>query len=701
MATFLLEIRTEEIPANALPGARQQLRQGFDRQLTAAGFSGFVTRALSTSRRLVTIVENLPVRQPDRQEEVTGPPCKVAFAADGTPTRAAEGFARKVGVPVDQLAVVTTAKGEYLGASVVHEGQATTDILAAAVPKVVTTLRFPKMMRWGLGQHLFVRPVHSVVALLDEQIVPLTLFDVASGRETVGHRVHSPAPLAIAQAETYLAELEARSVLVDHMVRSQKLSEQAASLAAEKGCRVHPDPTLAAEHVELVEFPGLVRGEINRHFLELPREVVITTLRHHQKCLILEKNATDQAEQAELTPFFLAVIDRGDDPEGLICQGNQWVIRARLADAGFFFAEDSKTNLDQLVPGLARLDFHRRLGSLAAKTDRIGELAAFLATAAGVTIDPAQIRQTAPLVKADLLTNMVGEFPELQGVMGGHYLRLEGAEEAVWTAVRDHYRPVGFEGEIPASPLGCLLGAADRLDTLAGLFLAGEIPSGSRDPFGLRRAAQGLVRIIAEAGWDLDLAAATRRAVELLAPTLEGDPEKAIVALDGFIADRVRRYLSDLIAVAGDTAEAVMAADRNHLPELIERARALDKVRSRSEFRALALAFKRVRNITDGLPDAGVAEHLLAEPEELELHRAAQVFHDELTRLLPARRLSDAFVAMGQLAEVLDLFFVKVLVMADDEQIRNNRIALLKFLGRDFLKLADLSRLQVEGGDQQ
>jgi glycyl-tRNA synthetase beta chain len=344
------------------------------------------------------------------------------------------------------------------------------------------------------------------------------------------------------------------------------------------------------------------------------------------------------------------------------------------------------------------VEFHRKLGSVADKADRVARLAKALAGAAGLGLDPGEIRRVAPLVKADLVTNMVGEFPELQGVMGGHYLRLDGEPEAVWTAAWDHYRPAGFQDAVPRSDLGKVLAAADRLDTLAGLFTVGEIPSGSRDPFALRRAAQSLVRIVMEAGWLVDLEPLVERAVELAAAAAGGAEGEPLPALLGFLGDRVRRYLVEAGGVAGDTADAVMATRWTVPPLALARARALEAVRAEDAFRSLALAFKRVRNITADQEDAGLDAALLAEPAERDLHEAWAAFHARLDELEPRRAYDEAFAEMGKIAEVLDRFFIEVLVMAEDPAVRANRIALLKALGRDFLRLADLSKLQVEGG---
>jgi glycyl-tRNA synthetase beta chain len=577
---------------------------------------------------------------------------------------------------------------------VLHPGRPTAEILAELVAAVITALRFPKIMRWGRGDHLFVRPVHGVVALLDDDVVPLSLFGVPSGRSTEGHRVHAPEVFDLTTTASYHAEMTARQVMVDPGERRRAFLAAADRLVAEVGCRVHPDDELVAEHVELVEHPGLLVGAFDEAFLELPQEVVVTTLRHHQKCLILER------PDGSLAPYFLAVVDRRDDPEGLVRQGNEWVIGARLADARFFFDEDRKRPLAELVPGLARLEFHRRLGSVADKATRVGALAASLARWVGSELDGDELERVAGLVKADLLTNMVVEFTELQGIMGGHYLRLAGEPEGVWTAARDHYTPQGLDGAVPSSEIGRLLGAADRLDTLAGLFGVGELPSGSRDPHGLRRAAQALVKIVAETGWDLDLEDAIARAVELVADRTEGQPAEVAAVLSEFVADRVRRYLIDVVGVSFDTAEAVMAAGWSRLPELLARARALEAARTAEAFRWLALGFKRVRNITEGQPEGEVDAGMFQHDEETELHGHVAAFRQRLDECLAAGRFDDAFAAMGELADVLERFFVAVLVMAEDESIRGNRVALLADLGRQFMRLADLSRLQIEGGNE-
>jgi len=689
MADFLLEIRSEEIPANALPGTRRQLRKAAEKMLNEAGFLSSEVEVLSTSRRLALLIHHLPLSQDDRVEEMMGPPFKVAFDKDGKPTRAAEGFAAKAGIPVEEIRRVKTDRGEYLAATVTHLGRSSTEILGQSIPLILAGLKFPKTMRWGLGNIVFVRPVHGVLALLDEDIVPMELLGIKAGRRTTGHRVHSPEEFEIAHARDYISTMEAHHVLVRPENRKTLLEGRAIRLAEDAGCSVHDDPKLVSQHVELVEFPGLILGEIEEKYLELPPEVVVSTLRYHQKCLILE----DQDHR--LQPYFLAVIDRRDDPEGLIRTGNEWVIGARLADARFFFEEDLKKGMDALLPGLEKVEWHRTLGSLEDKAQRMAQTAEFIAGRLELKPGVEEIHRTARLVKADLLSNMVNEFPELQGIMGGHYLRMEEASEEIWTAARDHYVPVGFEGEIPSSDLGCILGLADRMDSIAGLFAVGEKPTGSRDPLGLRRAAQACVKILAESGWALPLNEFWNFSLELVRDYAKGDDVEA--QLSQFFADRVRRFLTDIEGLSGDTTDAVMAAGWHILPECIARARALEEIRNRDDFRKLVLAFKRVHNITEGQIGSEIDPNLFENSAEHELFEATTAFRANLKEFLPAHRIGEAFDAMLPIAEHLENFFVDVLVMAEDPAIRANRIALLKDLGREFMALADLSKLQIEG----
>jgi glycyl-tRNA synthetase beta chain len=685
---FLLEILCEEIPANALAAAREQLVARFGAELAEAGLAGCVVQALSTVRRLIVHADGLPERQADREEEVTGPPVKAAFTQDGSPLPAAVGFAKAHGVTVDELRVVKGAKGEVIAATRRIAGRPTPELLAEIVPRVVAALHFPKRMRWGAGEAEFVRPVHGVVALFGakrlDTVVPLTLFGVAAGSATIGHRVIAPGAIDLAGTtglDAYRITLARAGVFLDSNERYARLEKLIAALAQEVGCEVRPDPALLAELVELVEYPGAVRGAIDARFLELPEEVLITTLRHHQKTLVLVRDGA-------VAPYFIAVSDRADDPEGLVRQGNEWVCGARLADAAFFFAHDRQTPLAERAAGLDRLTFHQSLGSFANKSDAIDRLAASPPFDALDLPGAADLRRAIILAKADLTTALVAEFSELQGVIGGIYARLDGEPDVVWQAVYDQYQPAGVEGPVPRSAVGAALGVADRLDTLAGMFAIGEVPTGSKDPFALRRAALAVVKICAEAPFALYLPAAIGEALEVR----HGTPA-TLSALGEFVRERERFYLTGVAGISGEAAEAALGARWGVVPDDVARARALDTVRQEPAFAQLAVAFKRVRNILAKNPAGAGATAELAEPAERALDALVADIEMRTDAAAAAGNYPAAFNHLAALAAPLDRFFTDVLVMCEDEALRRARLALLARIEALFLRLADLSRL--------
>ncbi len=692
---FLLEVLCEEIPANALAPARQQLAERFAALLAGAGIEGATVRVFSTVRRLVVSLAGLPARLPDRVETVNGPPARVAFAPDGSPTQAALGFARGQGVEVGELRVIEGPKGAVVAVTRTVAGRPTVALLAEGVPPLLASLHFPKTMRWGGGEYTFVRPVHRVVALFGEtslaEAVPFELFGVASGTVTVGHRVVAPEEIdlrGVAGLEGYLARLAEAGVVVDQEGRRARLAAAIEALAAEVGCQVRPDPPLVAEHVELVEYPGVVRGVLAERFLALPEEVLVTALRHHQKCLVLERDG-------RVAPFFLAVADRPDDPEGHVVRGNEWVAGARLADAEFFFQQDRRRRLAEHASGLERLVFHQKAGSFAQKTEVIGQLGEALARrqAEGLA-EP--VRRAARLAKADLVTAMVGEFPELQGVVGGIYARLDGEEEAVWQAIADQYRPAGLEGPVPRGMVGAILGVADRLDTLAALFAAGEVPTGSKDPFALRRAALAVVKICAET--PLERVAVPEAAAAAVALRAASDGEVLRTLLD-FLREREHYYLVTAAGVSPDVAAAVLGARWGVVADDVARAQALEGVREEPVFADLAQAFKRVRHMVAKAGAAGPAAGRtpLVEPAELALASALGALQEQVAGEAAAGRYREALRGLAGMAAPLDRFFTDVLVLCDDGDLRQARLALLRDVEALFLEIADLSCLAAGG----
>jgi glycyl-tRNA synthetase beta chain len=694
-AEFLLELLCEEIPANALPGVREQLRTGFEAELLEAGLVGAAVAAYSTVRRLIVQVAELPATQPDREEEVTGPPVKAAYTADGSPTPAAVGFAKGQGVAVDSLRVVKGPKGDVVAATKQLPGRPVPEVLAEVSSRVVRALHFPKTMRWGKGEHSFVRPVHNVLALFGVRTfttrVPVELLGISASSGTFGHRIVAPERIELLGSEgfgAYRAQLLKAGVEIGAAERRAILERKARALAVEVGCEVRPDPALLAELVELVEHPGVLRGAIAERFLQLPEEVLITTLRHHQKCLVLTR-------EGHVAPYFLAVCDRPDDPDALIQRGNEWVAGARLTDAAFFFAQDRKAPLASRSASLAKMLFHQKLGTFALKAEKVGRLAETIAATAGAKIDPKLLARACELAKADLVTAMVGEFPELQGVVGGIYARLDGEDEAVWQAVYDQYTPAGLDGALPRGLVGAAVGVADRLDTLAGLFAAGEIlPSGSKDPFALRRAALAVARICAEAPLACDLTAVARDAFAMR--TDGAGDETRLAALLDFLQERVRYYLTTVAAVKPETADAVISAHWGVMPQDVARARALEAVHSEEVFSSLAVAFKRVRNMVGKSGEGRFDVALLKEKAERELLAAVEKAEKEVQRAVGHADYVGGLRSLAKLAAPLDRFFTDVLVICEDEDLRAARLALLARVEKVFLRLADVSRLSAQ-----
>ncbi|MBZ5589991.1 MAG: glycine--tRNA ligase subunit beta [Acidobacteriia bacterium] len=693
-AEFLLELLCEEIPANALSGVREQLQTGFEAELREAGLAGVAVAAYSTVRRLIVHIADLPTAQPDREEEVTGPPVKAAYTSDGSPTPAAVGFAKGQGVAVDSLRVVKGPKGDVVAATKQLPGRPIPDVLAEISSRVVRGLHFPKTMRWGRGEHTFVRPVHNVMALFGARTfaarVPVELYGVSASSGTFGHRIAAPGRIELLKAAgfgAYRTRLLKAGVEIGPDERRVILEEKARALAVEVGCEVRPDPGLLAELVELVEQPGMLRGAIADRFLQLPEEVLITTLRHHQKCLVLTR-------AGHVAPYFLAVCDRPDDPDALIQRGNEWVAGARLTDAAFFFAQDRKAPLASRSASLAKVLFHQKLGTFAVKAEKIGRLAETIVATVGAKVDSKLLARACELAKADLVTAMVGEFPELQGVVGGIYARLDGEDDAVWQAVYDQYTPAGLDGALPRGIVGAAVGVADRLDTLAGLFAAGEIPSGSKDPFALRRAALAVVRICAEAPLACDLAAVTRAAFALRSDGA-GDEARLSALLD-FLQERVRYYLTTVAAVKPETADAVISAHWGVVPDDAARARAVEAVRSEEVFSSLAVAFKRVRNMVGKSGEGRFDGALLKEKAEQELLSAVEKVEKEVQRAVGHADHVAGLRSLAKLAAPLDRFFTDVLVICDDGDLKAARLALLARVEKVFLRLADVSRLSAQ-----
>lgn len=690
---YLLEVRSEEIPARMLEAGTRELATRVFEELMARGLGPREVETGYTPRRLVLILAGLPEREPNREEQVMGPPVRAAYAADGSPTQALLGFAKRTGLEPDQLAKVATDKGEYLAATKKIAGRPTGEVLAEVVPRILAGISWAKTMRWGSGEGPWVRPVHGVVSLLDGQVVPFELLGVAAGDETVGHPILSPQSFRVTGVEDYKGQLAGRSIEVSPAERRRVLLDAMSGRAGELGGRLTEDAELLHKLAAICEIPGVMEGRFDDSFLDLPAEVLTTSLRDHQSAFTV--TADNGNGDGRLLPYFLTVMDRPDDPAGRARSGNEWVVAARLADARFFYGEDRKAGLAHRAEQLARLTFQEKLGSYAAKTERLAGLAEAICDQLGLSEEKPRAAEAARLLKVDLATEMVKEFTSLQGVMGGIYAREEGHPEEVWQAVYDQYMPASTDDRIPRGRTGMIAGLADRLDTLVGIFGLGLIPTGSKDPFGLRRAAQGAVRISLEGGLTLDFDRAVADAARLYGDRLTRTAEKILEDLRPFLYDRIR-YILGLAGYAYDEIEAALAMGVTNLPDLRARVDALHKVREEPAFLSVVLAAKRIANIVKDAAEAPLDESALVEPAEKDLAAAFHGLRSEVEEAAAARDYERCLRRIAGLAPVLDRFFVEVLVMAEDEKVRKNRIALLQAIGKTVSRTARLTEVVVD-----
>ena len=665
MADFLLEIGTEEIPARMVDSARDELARRAKDLLSRERLAGTgEIESFSTPRRITVLARNVAAQQPDVQEQLTGPSVKVAFK-DGAPTPAAEAFAKKAGLPVGSLARVTTPKGEYLAATVQKKGRAAGDILAESLPREIAAIYWAKSMYWrGKSAERFVRPVRWIVALLDEQVVPVEFGGITASHTSEGHRILSSGAVTIAQPNDYASKLADARVTVSAADRERTIRKALdAATRTVPGARWREDKPLIDTVVNLTEYPSVILGSFDPEFLSLPQEVLVTVMRDHQKYFAIED------AEGKLSPHFLAVLNTDTDPDGLIRHGNERVLRARFNDARFFWQQDQKRYLADRVTSLLNITFQTKVGNYFEKTHRVIKLV--------VKFGGSQYAETAAwLSKADLTTDMVKEFTDLQGVVGGLYAKSQGEPESVWTAIYDQYKPAGMEDRIPSTREGQLLSVVDRWDTLSGCFSIGLIPSGSRDPFALRRAAQGVVKILVEGKH------------RFLPP--RSSPE-----LWDFFLDRVRYYFRDVRGFAYDEVNAVLAGQWPDLVDVEARLFALRLVRQTENFEPLAAAFKRIRNILKqaGWTEGALDPARLETSEERDLHEASE----KTLAYVAERRKSDDYIEalsrVAALRPVVDRFFDKVLVNAPNEQVRANRLALVGRLFAEVSAIADFSEI--------
>ena len=713
MPDFLLEIGCEEIPARMIDAASQELRERVaallnrERLSSSGNLSSF-----DTPRRLAVLAPGIAAAQDDVTEQLTGPSATVAYK-DGQPTPAAHAFAKRAGVEVSQLATISTPRGEYLAANITKKGRSAAEILAEELPKEIASLYWPKSMYWRRPSERFIRPVRWLVAMLDEDVIRLEFGGIRAEKTSRGHRSLSNGAVLIARAGTAYVDALRHARVLGRDERGQQIRKALdAATRTIRGARWREDKALLDKVVNLTEFPSVVLGNFDPDYLVLPEEVLVTVMRDHQSYFAVEEAS------GKLLPHFLAALNTDDDPQGLIRHGHERVLRARFNDARFFWQTDQKISLLERLELLRHVTFQKDLGSYYEKTQRVQRLCSWLSELlkqSGLAVRPGVIHKAACLAKADLTTELVKEFTELQGIVGGLYARVQELDPslpkatrlAIADAIYDHYKPESADDEVPRSVEGAVLSIADKADTIAGMFALGLVPSGSKDPFALRRQANGIVKAIAEKRLPFRL---TKLMQDARAGYQGSEAEKKFIAprsfedsIRTFFHERLEFYLRDVRGYALDVVKAVLAADADDVVDAIARAAAVKEVMHVPEFHAIGAACKRIRNILkqareNGFEPADKFEYLPGAAEEektlmaylertsprVEVHRNQKQYLDALLLLSTAR-------------ELINNFFDKVMVMADDVQVRANRLALLQTLLKEFSTIADFSEIVSEG----
>jgi glycyl-tRNA synthetase beta chain len=688
---YLLEVRSHDMPPDFQRRTIRLLATRIFDELKACGLDPRQVTTGATPRRLTVSLRELPDREPDREERDLGPPVQEAFGEDGEPTEALAGFCDRVGVGAAELERVETERGEYVAVLRQVEGRTLAGALAEIVPRVLGEARWGA--RAGVGDRHWVRPLRGFVSLLDGEVVGFELAGLTAGRHTAGHPILSPAAFAVADGDDYRRKLADLGIVTSPAGRRDRLLRTLRAQADELGGELVEDPGLLDRVGLLCEIPGVVSGAFRAGFLELPEEVLLATLDRHDSAFAVRRRAA--RGRGELMPVFLTVMDRPDDPRGLVQSGQERAVAGRLSDVRFFYEHDRGVPLAERSRGLDQLAFHPRLGSYAAKTERLRALVELIAGELGWAEDRDTALEAVGLLKADLTTDMVRELPELRGTIGGIYAREEGYVEAVWQAVYDHYRPASRDGPIPRHRVGRMVAVADRLDTLVGFLGIGPVPSASKDPYALRRLAQGLLQILIEAQIELDLDLVAARAVLLHGEVLELPAAEVLERLQSLLGERVAHYLGQR-GHADDEIDAAMAVGKKNLPQLAARVAALGEVRRSPELGSLVLAARRIANIVRESPEYDLDEELLVEAAEIELVTRLREVRGCVEAAVEERRYEDGLRAMTELVPALDRFFADVLVMDEDQGRRANRIALLQSCRRLFWRIARLNAIVVE-----
>ena len=681
---LFLEIGTEEIPAGFLPKAMADMEAIMRKELGNARVEFIDIRTLATPRRLALCVTGLPALQPDAETTAMGPAKNIAFDAAGNPSKAAEGFARGQGVPVTDLKLVTTDKGEYVAAVRKESGRPVADLLGDILPRLVTGIPFKKSMRWGDLEVRFARPIHWIVALFDGIVVPFSFGNIESGSVSRGHRFMANQTFPVRDFAHYLDECERHFVIADPERRREIIRREIHRLAKAAGGRLLPDEGLLEEVSYLCEYPSAVHGTFSQEFLVVPKEVLITSMRSHQRYFSIVD------DEGKLLPGFITVNNTLTEDPNVVVRGNERVLRARLSDARFFFEEDKKVRLETRVEALKSVVYQAKLGTSFEKMERFRALAEELAD----RLKPAvreKASRAAFLCKADLVSGMVGEFPEVQGIMGREYAILQGEDQEVAKAIAEHYLPTQAGGELPSSDIGAFVSIADKMDTICGCFGVGLIPTGSADPYALRRSALGIINIILDRKYSLSLKEVVDSALNRLVAKLTRNCEEVSVDVLRFFEDRFVNLLA--AQFPGDVVDAAVAAGADDLVDCAARIATLAEFKNREDFEPLAVAFKRVCNIVKEPVVASVAPAMFQDPAEQGLFDAFNSVHTAVEKAVADRDYLSALTQIATLKSAIDQFFDKVMVMAEDERVRTNRLALLQEIRNLFSGIADFAKI--------
>jgi glycyl-tRNA synthetase beta chain len=714
MPDFLLEIGCEEIPARMIDAAEVSLLTVVKNTLKLAHLlaSGMHSSSLSTPRRLAVTVSGIAATQADVRERIVGPAVNVAYK-DDQPTAAAHGFAKKAGIDISQIEIVSTGKGDCIAATITKKGRSAAEILIENLPKELASIYWPKNMYWRKPNERFVRPVRWLVAMLDDEAIPLEFAGIFAGKLSRGHRILSDGGVTIPRAGlAYVDALRAAKVLGRAEREHQIRKALDAATRTIPGARWREDKSLLETVVNLTEFPSAILGGFDPQFLALPEEVLVTVMRDHQKYFAIEDSG------GKLLPYFLAVLNTGGDPQGLIRHGNERVLRARFNDARFFWQTDQKKSLLERFESLSHVTFQKDLGSYYEKTRRVQRLCSWLCEIvkqSGLAVRAGVVHKAACLAKTDLTTELVKEFTELQGIVGGLYARVqpldpslpESTRFAIADAIYDHYKPESTEDEVPRSIEGAVLSVGDKADTIAGMFALGLVPSGSKDPFALRRQANAIVKVIDKYKLPFRLSNLMRDARAGYqgseAEKKFVDDEKFNESVRIFFRERLEFYLKDMCGYAYDVVKAVLAADAGDVVDALARAESVKQVLHLPEFLAIGAACKRMRNILRQAHEKGISPASAFEDlpdsaqEEKNLAAYVEVNGPRVEALRKKKEYGEALMLLSTAREPVGLFFDKVMVMVPDQKLRANRLALLRTLLKEFSTIADFSEIVTEG----